>query len=112
MRLTPEERDKLDRIRDLVRQNPAEAYTISSLCTQFRINRKKLHYGFKRLCGVSLYELQTELRMQLAMSLLKSRKLSIAQVAERCGFSEPTNFTAAFKKHYAVLPKQVREAEG
>ena len=47
--------------------------------------------------------------MQAAYELLRASKLSIAQVAERAGFSEPTNFTAAFKKHFAVLPKQVRE---
>ena len=73
------------------------------------MNRKKLHYGFKRLCGVSIHEFQTELRMQLALDLLRSSQLPIAQVAERAGFTEPTNFTAAFKKHFAVLPKQIRE---
>jgi transcriptional regulator GlxA family with amidase domain len=34
--------------------------------------------------------------------------LSIAQIAERTGYGEPTNFTAAFKKHFAALPREVR----
>ena len=34
-----------------------------------------------------------------------------AQIAERCGWSEPTNFTAAFKKHLAVLPRDLREGK-
>jgi AraC family transcriptional activator of pyochelin receptor len=73
------------------------------------MNPKKLHYGFKRLCGVSIHDFQTELRMQTALELLRSSRLPVAQIAERAGFSEPTNFTAAFKKHFAVLPSQVRE---
>jgi AraC-like DNA-binding protein len=109
MRITPQDREKLAQIRELVRANPAARYTIPGLCTRFRMNPKKLHYGFKRLCGVSIHDFQTELRMQTALELLRSSRLPVAQIAERAGFSEPTNFTAAFKKHFAVLPSQVRE---
>jgi AraC-like DNA-binding protein len=109
MRITPQERDKLARIRELIRSSPGGRYTIPALCAEFRINRKKLHYGFKRLCGVSIHDFQTELRMQLALELLRTSPLPVAQVAERAGYSEPTNFTAAFKKHFAVLPSQVRD---
>jgi AraC-like DNA-binding protein len=111
MRITPQERDKLARIRELVKASPDERFTIPALCSEFRMNRKKLHYGFKRLCGVSIHDFQTELRMQLALELLRTSELSIAQVAERAGFSEPTNFTAAFKKHFAVLPSQIRDGK-
>ena len=45
----------------------------------------------------------------IARPALAAALRCVAQIAERCGFSEPTNFTAAFKKHFAVLPKQVRE---
>jgi AraC-like DNA-binding protein len=110
MRITPLERDKLSRIRELVKSDPSAIFTIPALCAQFGLNRKKLHYGFKRLCGLSIHEFQTELRMQTALALLRSSRLSIAQIAERSGFSEPTNFTAAFKKHFAVLPRYVRES--
>jgi AraC-like DNA-binding protein len=111
MRITPQELEKLTRIRELIKANPDEKFTIPALCAEFRMNRKKLHYGFKRLCGVSIHEFQTELRMQLAHELLRSSRLPIAQIAEQSGFSEPTNFTAAFKKHFAVLPRQVREGK-
>ena len=111
MRITPLERDKLSRIRNLVKSNPGGTFTIPALSAQFRMNPNKIHYGFKRLCGVSVHDFQTELRMQGALALLRSSKYSIAQIAERFGFSEPTNFTAAFKKHFAVLPKQVRDAK-
>lgn len=108
MRLTPPEREKLFRIRDLIKANPGRTYTLPALCAQFRLSRKKLHYGFKRMCGVSVHEFQTEVRMQLALELLQTTSLPIAHVSEKAGFSEPTNFTAAFSKHFAVLPSQVR----
>lgn len=108
MRITPAEREALSRVRELVRSDPGGSYTLASLCQRFRLSRKKMHYGFKRLCGVSIHDFQTELRMQMAMELLQVGRLPIAEIAELSGFSEPTNFTAAFKKHFAVLPRQVR----
>lgn len=108
MRITLPEREKLFRIRELIKANPGRTYTLPALCTQYRLSRKKLHYGFKQICGVSVHEYQTEVRMQLALGLLQTTNLPIAHVAERAGFSEPTNFTAAFSKHFAVLPSQIR----
>lgn len=109
MRISPLERDKLTRIRDLVRANPGRSFTLPALCAQFKLGRRKLHYGFKQMFGVSVHDLQTEVRMQQALKLLQSTRVPIAQVAEKAGFSEPTNFTAAFKKHFAVLPSQIRD---
>jgi AraC-like DNA-binding protein len=60
--------------------------------------------------GVSVHDFQTEVRMQQALKMLQLTRAPIAQVAEKAGFSEPTNFTAAFKKHFAVLPSQIRGA--
>jgi len=111
MRITPLERDKLTRVRDLVRSNPARSFTLPALCAQFTLGRKKLHYGFKQMFGVSVHDFQTEVRMQQALKLLQSTRTPIAQVAERAGFSEPTNFTAAFKKHFAVLPSEIRDSQ-
>jgi AraC-like DNA-binding protein len=109
MRITLPEREKLFRIRDLIKANPGRAWTLPALCGQFGLSRKKLHYGFKRMCGVSVHQFQTEVRMQLALELLQTTRLPIAHVSEKAGFSEPTNFTAAFRKHFAVLPSHIRD---
>jgi AraC-like DNA-binding protein len=106
--LTPVERDKLLRIRDLIQENPAAAAPIPELCSKWAINRNKLHDGFRQLFGISVHAYQAEQRMQMALELLGSTDLPIATVAEQVGYSEPTNFTAAFKRHFAVLPRQVR----
>jgi AraC-like DNA-binding protein len=110
MRITLPEREKLLRIRDVIKANPGRTYTLPILCSQFRLSRNKLHYGFKRICGVSVHEFQTEVRMQHALELLQTTRLPVAQVSEKAGFSEPTNFTAAFRKHFAVLPSHIRDA--
>jgi AraC-like DNA-binding protein len=75
------------------------ANPISTRCAGVRPRRRK---------GIDSSDYQTELRMRIAVKLLESTTLSIGEIAERTRHSEPTNFTAAFKKYFAVLPREVR----
>lgn len=83
-----------------------EAQSISGL------NRNKIHYGFKQMFGVSLQRYCTDLRLRLASELLLTTTLPIAEIAAKAGFSEPTNFTAAFRQHTGQLPSSFRSARG
>jgi AraC-like DNA-binding protein len=108
IRLSQAERAKLGKIREQIAAEPAAPITLTRLCARAKMNRNKLHFGFKQQFGVSIHEYQTEQRMQTALTLLQTTDLPIAQVAERSGYGEPTNFTAAFKKHFDSLPREVR----
>ncbi|MES2498089.1 MAG: AraC family transcriptional regulator [Pseudomonadota bacterium] len=83
----------------------AEAQAIAGL------NRNKINYGFKEMFGLSLQRYCNDLRMRHAADLLRTSALTvaeIAEIAESAGFSEPTNFTAAFRQHFGRLPSSVR----
>ena len=108
IRIAQPERARLLKIRDQIDADPAAPLTLAALCAQAGMNRNKLHFGFKQQFGVSVHEYQTELRMRTAWRLLETTDLPISAIAEQTGYEEPTNFTAAFKKHFAVLPRQVR----
>jgi AraC-like DNA-binding protein len=108
IRITQPERARLLKVRYQIEADPAAPITLAALCTQTRMNRNKLHFGFKQQFGMSVHEYQTELRMRAAWRLLETTARPISEIAEQAGYEEPTNFTAAFKKHFAVLPRQVR----
>ena len=110
IRITPTDRGKLSKIREQIDMNPAALLTLEALCTKAKMNRNKLHFGFKQQYGASIHEYQTELRMREALRLLQTTELPIAEIAECAGYPEPTNFTAAFKKHFASLPRDMRNA--
>lgn len=111
IRITPSERHRLNRIRDRIEKDPADPITLTALCAQTKMSRNKLHFGFKQQFGASIHDYQTELRMRMAFKLVESTTLPIGEIAERTGHSEATNFTAAFKKHFAVLPRDVRQSK-
>jgi AraC-like DNA-binding protein len=108
IRITPPERAKLNRIRDQIDANPAARITLTALSSRHKLNRNKLHFGFKQSFGISIHEYQTERRMQAALHLLKTTDIPISDIGAQVGYEEPTNFTASFKKHFAALPRDVR----
>ena len=50
-----------------------------------------------------------EARKRDAMRLLENSALSVEQVALRLGYSDPANFTRAFRKWSGFTPRQYRE---
>jgi AraC family transcriptional regulator, transcriptional activator of the genes for pyochelin and ferripyochelin receptors len=108
IRISPSERTRLVRLREQIDADPAARLTLAALTARAKLNRNKLHYGFKQCFGISVHEYQTERRMHTALKLLQETRLPISDVAARVGFDEPTNFTAAFKRYFATLPREAR----
>lgn len=67
--------------------------TITSFCRYFKLITKKSYYTFL-----------TEIRISHACNFLTEDKLSIDQIADRCGFYNISNFYRQFKKVMGVTP--------
>lgn len=108
VRITREDHAKLVAIRDHVSRNFHVGVTAHQLSREYAINRNKLHYGFKHLFGESLHDYCVDKRMRAAANLLLTTDLAVSEIAWKAGFSEPTNFAAAFKRYFGSAPSQVR----
>lgn len=64
---------------------------------------------FHRAYGKTLSECITEKRVENAAVLLQTTHLQVQTVAQHCGFSDVNYFSKAFKKYYAMTPRQYRE---
>ena len=47
--------------------------------------------------------------MEAAAEFLRDEKLSLAEVAEKVGYTNQSKFTAAFKNQFGMLPKEYRK---
>lgn len=113
MRIRAVDRQALTELRDLAEGQCPRAIPLAEACAMTGLNRTKLQSAFRQMFGVSLQQYCADLRMQMARDLLQDPALTIAEVAEKVGFSEPTNFSAAFRKHFLLLPSAIRrEAVG
>ena len=71
------------------------------LCLSPRTLRRRLAQE-----GITLRELKQQLRQSMALHLLSEEHLSMADIAERLGFSEQAAFCRAFKRWTGVAPSQ------
>lgn len=95
-------------IHDRLTEDLSQRASIELLAKQYLINATTLKNMFKSVYGTSIAAHIREHRMEEAAKLLRSTDSSIAQVAAQVGYDSQSRFSAAFKSHYGVLPKEYR----
>lgn len=65
-----------------------------------------LNRTFKHATGLSPIEFHIHKRIGRACTLIQERGLSMAEVGEACGFSDPNYFSRQFRKVMGMSPKQ------
>ncbi|GEM_PF-1942954 len=76
-----------------------------SLCTSPRTLQRRLADE-----GVSLKDLQDDVRREFALSLLQREAITFIDVAQRLGYGDVGTFFKAFKVWYGTTPAQYRQA--
>ncbi|WP_010250379.1 helix-turn-helix transcriptional regulator, partial [Myroides injenensis] len=95
-------------VRELVSTNLQNPYSIRELSRLAGINEFKLKKGFKEIFSSTIFQYLFDERMELGQKLLLEQDCNIADIAQVVGYKNPTHFTAAFKRKYGMLPKEVR----
>ena len=66
-----------------------------------------LYKKIKALTGQSPIDFIKKIRLDHSLELLQSRKYSITEVSEQCGFSSVGYFSTVFKKHFDKTPSEI-----
>ncbi|MBV7256971.1 helix-turn-helix transcriptional regulator [Pacificimonas sp. WHA3] len=106
--LTGHDRERVRQARSILLDNFIEPPSADSLARQVGLNRTTLRRGFKEQFGQTIAHFCHQRRMHLARQLLADPIWNVAAVAEEVGYSQPTNFTAAFRRYFGALPKDFR----
>ena len=95
------------RVRALLPSRQAGFRTLDEIAKQIHVSPRTLK---RKLAddGTSYSELLEEQRRERAMLLLRSRELSVEEVAERLGYSDSANFTRAFRRWTGRTPNAFR----
>jgi AraC-like DNA-binding protein len=89
---------------------PAHAWTVEALAERVFMSRSSFAERFGSLVGKTPMEFLAEWRMQQARRWLERDRLSVAEVAARCGYQSETAFSKAFKRIAGVGPGEFRRA--
>jgi AraC-like DNA-binding protein len=100
-----------DRIRRVLRSLVAGGrYSVDDAAAAFGINRRTLARRLESR-GTSFRELLDEVRHVEAQRLLRSSAASVAEIAARLGYADPTTFTRAFRRWAGTSPREWRRTD-
>lgn len=83
--------------------------TNNSIAEVFNYHPYHLNRLMRAHTGKTLHGYLTDYRLHIAKNLLKTTRLNVTSVAERCGFSSYTYFIRLFHKEMGVSPLQYRK---
>lgn len=88
--------------------SPMAAIPLAALAGVACVSREHLCRVFKTETGAGPAETVRRVRIENAKRLLQSTKLTVAQVAERTGFSDPKHFAHCFREAARQTPSEYR----
>ncbi len=91
----------------MIQQNPQIYYTNKDFSKYFYICDKTLNHRFKNVYSKSIYEYQTEYKLELVRNTLLSHpSIKLSELAMNYGFYDAFHLSKLFKKQYGRSPRQ------
>ena len=100
-----------NKIVDYIKANLSRHMSVKDISKLFNVSERHLRRIFKRHTGeLTLGRLIINTRVKLSYELLMHTGMSIAEIAEKCGFSDQFVFSKSFKKATNLSPSNYRKA--
>lgn len=93
-------------LKNRIDSDPGSVPNAYTLAGDYGFSVSKLTRLFKELYGSSLHAYVIESRLSEAARLLGERNMSIHEISEHAGYAKPSQFSAAFKKRFGILPSE------
>ncbi|HTW85288.1 MAG TPA: DJ-1/PfpI family protein [Candidatus Sulfotelmatobacter sp.] len=105
-------RDHLDAavhlVQDRIVNHPAERHTLDELAEIARLSRRHLSRTFRAATGMTVGQYHMRIRLEHARTLLPNRRLTIEEVAQRCGLEDARHLRRAWKAAFGTSPGEGR----
>lgn len=109
----PKTRSLFERCVEYIRTNYSDPQlSVKSLCDKFSIPQTTLTLLFRRNNMPAPGHYIMGQRINNAYSFLRGSSLPVAEIARRCGFSNPSSFTRFIRQHCRMTPQEIRAASG
>jgi AraC-like DNA-binding protein len=95
----------------LVHRHPERPWTLAALAAEAAMSRSAFSARFTELVGEPAMRYVTQLKMQVARSLLDEEGARIAEVASRLGYQSEAAFSRAFTRCMGVRPGSLGRAK-
>jgi len=87
-------------------EDPTRPWTVADLAREAALSRTTFFERFSDAVGATPMEYLLAWRMAMAKNLLRREELSVAEVAERIGYSSASTFNVAFTRYVGLPPRR------
>ena len=99
----------VDQAIDYIQSHLAENLTVETIAANAGYSPSYFSHVFHKETGVSPYHFVVKSRMDYAMQLLQTTRLSVQDIAFQVGFNSIANFCYAFRKEKGMSPHEYRQ---
>jgi len=86
----------------------AKGLTVEKLAEQLHVSSRTLHRRVKELTGLSPNQLISQIRLEMAKTLLETTSEPIVNIAMQVGFEDTSSFRTAFSRGVGLSPTAYR----
>jgi AraC-like DNA-binding protein len=100
----------LKKLLDVARANISNSeFSKDEFASSVNMSSSLLYKKMKSLTGLSPTDFIKTIRLDHALELLQSRKYTVTEVSELCGFASVGYFSTVFRKHFGKSPTEIVE---
>lgn len=110
-RLMAQEDPLLRRMQALMRENLAQPLPVTALCQALGLSNKQLRLRCQRGLGRTPSAHYLALRLEQAGYLMAQTLMPATEVALATGFGSAAGFSRAFRQHFGISPRQMRQGQ-
>lgn len=93
-----------------LRENYSQPLSLTDLGKKVGYTPQYLSAVFHRDTGMTVQTFLQRLRVEEACRLMSTRQMSLAELGQAVGYSDPKHFSQVFRRHKGVTPKEYRAA--
>jgi transcriptional regulator GlxA family with amidase domain len=82
--------------------------SVAEVAHRVGLTQKRLTEAFRHTYGITVYDFSVTCRMERALKLLRESGASVDEVSQAVGYSQPTSFATAFRRHFGFRPLDVK----
>lgn len=104
--------EKVNSILTYIRINTfdKEKMDIKNMASQFYMSANYISIFVKKHTGISIQQHIIQAKIKAAEKLLKQKRFTVTEIAERLGFNDASHFSKLFKKYRSVSPSRFKES--
>ncbi len=91
-----------------LQNNMAKTLSTTEMAQQVGMSTRNFSRRFKQAIGKTPLQYLHDFRLKSAQDLLQSSNLSIGDIADRVGYSDPSYFNKLFRREFSVTPREYR----